>query len=157
MRLTQGWEAKSLKRENITCLGHSSLSLKFLFDIHCDFYEIKHNSKLLTPCLLIHYRYFMTRFSYTFRINSKHRFVEILQTCQGQFFYWPMAWLVSLNTCFNKHMILRYFTHLSVIITSFETYSRPRGQESEERKHNLFSTLTSLLNFYLMFIVISMK
>ncbi len=68
---------------------YTHLSLLLLLDVHCDFYEIKHSvsqwkGKLLTPCFLIHYRYFMTRFSYsyTFRINSKHRFVEILQFCQ---------------------------------------------------------------------------
>jgi hypothetical protein len=36
--------------------------------------------------------------------------------------------------CSYRHSI----SHLSVILTSYEIHSRPRGQEFEERKHNLF-------------------
>ncbi len=48
-------------------------------------------------------------------------------------------------------------SRLSVIISSYKTPSRPQGQESEERKDNLFSTLIFLLCFYVMFFTISMK
>jgi hypothetical protein len=39
--------------------------------------------------------------------------------------------------------------HFSVIITSYKTDSRTRGQESEERNHNLFSTLICLFYVHL--------
>ncbi len=55
------------------------------------------------------------------------------------------------------HTVSRSISHFSVILAFSETELRPRGQESEERKHKMLSTLISLSSFYVMFIMISMK
>ncbi len=55
------------------------------------------------------------------------------------------------------HTVSHSISHLSVIIACSETESRPRGQGSEERKHNMLSTLISISCSHVMLIMISMK
>ncbi len=42
-------------------------------------------------------------------------------------------------------------SHFSIVKTSYKTDSRPGGQKSEDREHNLIIALISLVCFYLMF------